>query len=116
MEVEDKAAKAAEEEEIDDENWTDLERFQHFARSQHPLRRLVCIRGLPDLLASLTVNEAIDSGCDLLCVQFVRERVLHTYIHLQKLACVYKKLTCDWKSCNRQTCNALQCQRISSVV
>ena len=90
MEVEDKAAKAAEEEEIDDENWTDLERFQHFARSQHPLRRLVCIRGLPDLLASLTVNEAIDSGCDLLCVQFVRERMLHTYIDLQKLACVYK--------------------------
>ena len=28
VEIEDKAAKAAEEEEIDDEDWTDLERFQ----------------------------------------------------------------------------------------
>ena len=28
VEVEDKAAKAAEEEEVDDEDWSDLERFQ----------------------------------------------------------------------------------------
>ena len=28
VEIEDKAAKAAEEEELDDEDWTDLERFQ----------------------------------------------------------------------------------------
>ena len=41
VEIEDKAAKAAEEEEVDDEDWSDLERFQAFARSQHPLRRLV---------------------------------------------------------------------------
>ncbi len=66
VEIEDKAAKAAEEEELDDEDWTDLERFQHFARSQHPLRRLVCIRGVPDLLESISVNEALDSVLPLL--------------------------------------------------
>mmetsp|Transcript_65831 Transcript_65831/g.157212 ORF Transcript_65831/g.157212 Transcript_65831/m.157212 type:complete len:642 (-) Transcript_65831:48-1973(-) len=56
---EDKAARAAEEEEVDDDEWSDLERFDNFSRSQHPLRRLVCVRGLPDLVASLTVQEAL---------------------------------------------------------
>ena len=56
MTVEDKAAKAAEEDEVDDEEWTDLERFQNFVTSQHPLRRLVCVRGLPDLVNSLDIT------------------------------------------------------------
>eukprot|EP00960_Hanusia_phi_P068216 766787-Hanusia_phi.AAC.3 len=57
--VEDKAAKAAEEDEVDDEEWTDLERFQNFVISQHPLRRLVCVRGLPDLVSSLDIADVI---------------------------------------------------------
>ena len=66
VEIEDKAAKAAEEEEVDDEDWSDLERFQAFARSQHPLRRLVCIRSVPDLLSSLALCDALDSVLPLL--------------------------------------------------
>lgn len=45
VEIEDKAAKQAEEEEIDDEEWTDLERFQVFhvtCFNAHSVERYDC--------------------------------------------------------------------------
>mmetsp|Transcript_753 Transcript_753/g.1545 ORF Transcript_753/g.1545 Transcript_753/m.1545 type:complete len:645 (+) Transcript_753:130-2064(+) len=66
VEDQDKAAKAAEEEEVDDEDWSDLERFQNFVRSQHPLRRLVCIKGLPEILHTTSVETALSSALPLL--------------------------------------------------
>ena len=62
----DKAQRAAEEDEEDAEDWTDLERFQHFMASEHPLRRLVCVRGLSETLKGVTCGEAINIALPLL--------------------------------------------------
>lgn len=62
----DKAQRAAEEDEEDAEDWTDLERFQHFISSEHPLRRLVCVRGLSE------VREALDLCMILIVKNFSR--------------------------------------------
>ena len=62
----DKAQRAAEEDEEDAEDWTDLERFQHFISSEHPLRRLVCVRGLAETLKSVSISDAITVALPLL--------------------------------------------------
>eukprot|EP00283_Hemiselmis_rufescens_P004699 CAMPEP_0173423222 /NCGR_PEP_ID=MMETSP1357-20121228/3615_1 /TAXON_ID=77926 /ORGANISM="Hemiselmis rufescens, Strain PCC563" /LENGTH=643 /DNA_ID=CAMNT_0014386315 /DNA_START=23 /DNA_END=1954 /DNA_ORIENTATION=+ len=49
-----------EEDEEDNDDWNDLERFQNFMVSQHPLRRLVCVRGLAELVHSLSVEDALE--------------------------------------------------------
>ena len=41
---------------------------QHFARSQHPLRRLVCIRGLPGKLVFVCVGVRV---CVCVCVSYI---------------------------------------------
>jgi hypothetical protein len=38
------------------------QRFQHFIVSQHPLRRLVCVRGLTETVHTLSVDEAVDGA------------------------------------------------------
>lgn len=62
----DKAQRAAEEDEEDAEDWTDLERFQHFICSEHPLRRLVCVRGLAETLKGVSCADAISVALPLL--------------------------------------------------
>ena len=62
----DKAQRAAEEDEEDAEDWTDLERFQHFIASEHALRRLVCVRGLSETMKGVTCEEATSVALPLL--------------------------------------------------
>jgi hypothetical protein len=62
----DKAQRAAEEDEEDAEDWTDLERFQHFIASEHALRRLVCVRGLSETMKGVTCDEATSVALPLL--------------------------------------------------
>ena len=59
-------ARPAEENEENAEDWTDLERFQHFITSEYPLRRLVCVRGLAETMGSVSVGEAIEVALPLL--------------------------------------------------
>jgi tRNA A37 threonylcarbamoyladenosine synthetase subunit TsaC/SUA5/YrdC len=62
----DKAQRAAEEDEEDAEEWSDLERFQHFIVSEHALRRLVCVRGLAETIKGITCAEATSVALPLL--------------------------------------------------
>jgi hypothetical protein len=43
-----------------------LQRFQHFMMSQHPLRRLVCVRSLTDIVHGLSVDEALEGALPML--------------------------------------------------
>jgi len=60
------AQRDEEDDEEDNENWTDLERFQNFTQSQHPLRRLVSARGLEQTVNKLTVSDAVEHCLPLL--------------------------------------------------
>eukprot|EP00285_Hemiselmis_virescens_P015271 CAMPEP_0173385842 /NCGR_PEP_ID=MMETSP1356-20130122/8439_1 /TAXON_ID=77927 ORGANISM="Hemiselmis virescens, Strain PCC157" /NCGR_SAMPLE_ID=MMETSP1356 /ASSEMBLY_ACC=CAM_ASM_000847 /LENGTH=611 /DNA_ID=CAMNT_0014341827 /DNA_START=74 /DNA_END=1906 /DNA_ORIENTATION=- len=55
-----------EEDEEDNDDWSDLERFQNFMTSQHPLRRLVCVRGLAEMVHCLSVEDALEGALPML--------------------------------------------------